>query len=780
MVSVSFLLLATAFSSLSVPQAGTVLAEQKISSTAGALPSALDDLDGFGDAVARLNDLNGDGRDELAVGAPFDDDGGVNKGAVHVLFLNVDGTVASAVKLSETAGGLAGPLTSGGELGAALDHLDDLDGDGVDDLLVGSPLEDGTGSVRCLFLNPDGTVSSQVEIGQGLAGFGGTLDAGDRFGSDVSLLGDVDGDGIDDVAVGAFGDDDGGTRRGAVWILFLNADGTVKGERKISHTAGGFGGGLDDLDDLGRALGGLGDIDGDGIPDLAVGAPGDDDGFASAGAVYVLFLNADGTVKLRHKISATSGGFGPGLGAFDRLGWSLRRVADLDGDQRDDLCVGAFDDDDGGITRGALYVLFLNNQGTVKARQKISATAGGLVGPLSDGDAFGWSCTSVGDVDGDGFSDLAVGAVGDDDGGPDRGAVWVLFPDGIDGLPPVLSCPPVVQAECTAPEGAFVTYSVTADDAVDPAPVVSCAPPSGSLFPPGATLVTCTATDTAGNGSSCSFEVVVADTTAPAVSCAGDLVVECTSPAGTAVSFAASATDGCDPAPVISCSPPSGSAFPLGTTTVTCTATDASGNAGSCSFSVTVEDTQAPVLDHPARVTAECASPAGTMVELVVTASDLCDPAPSVSLTPPSGSLFPPGVTRVTATATDASGNQATSTFDVFVVDTTPPALTCPADLQVSGGPGVVVEFSPTATDLCDPVPTIVCVPPSGSPFPLGVTPVTCTATDAAGNSVACTFEVEVVAPPAVPALGTGALFLLAVVVVGAASRNLVHRHHPS
>ena len=140
-------------------------------------------------------------------------------------------------------------------------------------------------------------VGGQQKISLGAGGFVGGLDDHDRFGRAVASLGDLDGDGVADLAVGAPLDDDGGPDRGAVWILFLNADATVKSHAKISTTQGWFTGLVLDGEQFGSSLAAIGDLDGDGIVDLAAGAPFDGDGGPDHGAVWILFLRADGTVR---------------------------------------------------------------------------------------------------------------------------------------------------------------------------------------------------------------------------------------------------------------------------------------------------------------------------------------------------------------------------------------------------------------------------------------------------------------------------------------------------
>ena len=343
------------------------------------------------------------------------------------------GQVLSSQKISEIVGGFTGILDDDGDFGRSSASLGDLDGDGIGDIAVGAPLAGGgnfrLGAVWILFLNSDGTVKSHQKIAEMQAGFTGDLDVGGKFGSSVASLGDLDGDGIADLAVGSRQDDDGGDHHGAVWVLFLNSDGTVKSHQKISDTQGGFTGTLVDGDDFGGSVASIPDLDGDGIGDLAVGAPGNDFliGGPIRGAVWVLFLNSDGTVKSHRKIGDAQGGFTGSLDVDDRFGNAVASIGDLDGDGTGDLAVGADRDTDGGNNRGAVWVLFLNSDGTVKDQQKISDTQGEFAGLLDDQDGFGRAVASLGDIDGDGTGDIAVTAYGDGDGGIARGAVWMLF-----------------------------------------------------------------------------------------------------------------------------------------------------------------------------------------------------------------------------------------------------------------------------------------------------------------------------------------------------------------
>lgn len=156
-----------------------------------------------------------------------------------------------------------------------------------------------------------------------------------------------------------------------------------------------------------------------------------------------------------------------------------------------------------------------------------------------------------------------------------------------DTQPPVIICPQDITAEATGPDGAVVTFEVTATDNVEVASLV-VNPPSGSTFPLGTTTVTATATDTSGNSAACQFAVTVQDTTPPEITCPGDITAYATGASQAVVTFAATAYDLVSGNVPVVFSHASGSSFPVGTTMVTATATDEAGNTSSCTFKVTV------------------------------------------------------------------------------------------------------------------------------------------------------------------------------------------------
>lgn len=216
-------------------------------------------------------------------------------------------------------------------------------------------------------------VDSVQLIAEGEGGFTGTFGVEDAFGASIVDLGDLDGDGVSDLAVGNNYVGTGCSEcTGEIYILFMNSDGTVKTHQLIREGEGGFTGDLESFDRFGTALANLGDFNNDGTTDLLVGSDGDEEG-----AVWLLFLNSDGSVKENLKIDASEGGFtGPLTGAL--FGSSVVNLGDFDGDNITDIVVGASRDEDGGEANGAVWILYLKEDGTVKGHKKLGGNTKGL------------------------------------------------------------------------------------------------------------------------------------------------------------------------------------------------------------------------------------------------------------------------------------------------------------------------------------------------------------------------------------------------------------------
>jgi cysteine-rich repeat protein len=302
--------------------------------------------------------------------------------------------------------------------------------------------------------------------------------------------------------------------------------------------------------------------------------------------------------------------------------------------------------------------------------------------------------------------------------------------------PPVAKCANrTVVANNTCTGGADVN-----DGSSDPdGNLVGCTQtPAGPYSGVGPHPVTLTCTDTTGLSASCTAVVTVVDETPPAIACPADLLVNTTT-GSAVVNYPAPATgDNCGTLPV-SCSIPSGALLPLGDHAVTCQVQDLGGNTNSCSFEIHVN-----------------APPDAICTDVVVAADAACSGTGSISNNPfdPDGDTFacvqsPPGPyslgdNTATLTCTDVHGTSDSCSATVSVVDTTPPAITCPDSTTVEcKKKGSVVTYAASATDNCS-VASTTCAPPSGSTFPVGSTTAVCTAADGSGNTSSCAFSVTV------------------------------------
>ncbi len=266
-----------------------------------------------------------------------------------------------------------------------------------------------------------------------------------------------------------------------------------------------------------------------------------------------------------------------------------------------------------------------------------------------------------------------------------------------DSTPPQITCPADISVDNDRRQcAAEVIFNVGVIDNCDQSPSAFCVPASGSVFPVGTSTVKCYGQDVSGNIDSCDFDVTVKDVEPPQLSCPppGSIVVP-TDPGrcDAAAQYGVGVSDNCDPAPLVVCTPASGSIFPLGVTPVKCIATDVYGNKDSCQFDVTVIDLESPVATCPANITVGSdPDTCGAIVAFTVTGTDNCDPNPTIQCFPPSGSFFTVGTTGVFCTVTDAAGNEGFCNFTVTVTNAAP-----------------TVSSNDTAVFICEP--TSICRP---------------------------------------------------------------------
>ena len=321
-----------------------------------------------------------------------------------------------------------------------------------------------------------------------------------------------------------------------------------------------------------------------------------------------------------------------------------------------------------------------------------------------------------------------------------------LWPRRADPLQ-LATCGPEVEITSTTDPGvcaATVTFS-----GCIPSITYACAPASGTSFAVGSTEVQCSGADSVGMESQ-SILVSVQDAEPPVLAALPDIRQSSCGGTTAQVSFTAEASDNCVVEAVV-CNPESGSWFPVGNTTVECSARDTSGNMANQSFKVSVFYEEVFTQHPDIQISSTCEDFAQVMFEVETSANCavvlVCEPS--------SGSLFPTGSTEVNCTATGLTGGTSNMSFDVNVTrDSTPPVLDTLPDMRFDAGceTSAQVNFQVAAADNCGAVQP-VCVPPSGSWFPLGNTTVGCTATDSAGNSANSSFQLEVVGGSTPPSL---------------------------
>jgi hypothetical protein len=378
--------------------------------------------DRSGYSVSSAGDVDGDGLDDLLIGAVQNGDGGQFAGKTY-LFLGASIAAGGSFNLSAADASFVGE-NGGNYSGRSVSSAGDVDGDGLDDLLIGAPdYGGGNRGKSYLFLAASIAASGTFSLSQADASFVGE-DAGDESGWSVSSAGDVDGDGLSDLVIGAYRAGGGGKS-----YLFLGASIAVGGAFDLSAADAVFVAEAA-YDWAGFSVASAGDVDGDGLSDLLMGAPRTDSNSDSSGSTY-LFLGSSivsgGTFDLRLAHATFRG-----VHYRERSGISVSSAGDVDGDGLDDIFIGA-DSDDLQANGPGWGVLFLGSTVASGGLFDLSEADVAFIADsqdLDDGcscDHSGRSVSSAGDVDGDGLSDLLIGAWANASGGFNAGKTYLVL-----------------------------------------------------------------------------------------------------------------------------------------------------------------------------------------------------------------------------------------------------------------------------------------------------------------------------------------------------------------
>lgn len=394
--------------------------------------------DKTGFSVSGAGDINNDGFDDVIVGVPHSYDDSYS-GASVVVFGKATGFSATlALSSLDGSNGFRLNGVAGGEAaGLSVSSAGDFNGDGFDDLLIGAPLSDvighDAGFSYVVFGKASGfSAAFELSSLDGSNGFRFDPPTNNLTGWSVSGAGDVNGDGFDDVIIGAPYAAPNGNKSGSSYVVFGQASG-FSATLDLSSLDGSTGFRVDGLSAQGQegASVSAGDVNGDGFDDLLIGAYLTSPNGEGSGSSYVVFGKDTGFDAILD-LSSLDGSNGfriDGVAAGDEAGYSISSAGDVNGDNFDDVIVGAPDADPNGDNSGTSYVVFGKASGfdATLALSSLDGSNGFRIEGVSAGDYSGKSVSNAGDFNGDGFDDLIIGSYAADANGDGSGASYVIF-----------------------------------------------------------------------------------------------------------------------------------------------------------------------------------------------------------------------------------------------------------------------------------------------------------------------------------------------------------------
>lgn len=415
--------------------------------------------------IAGVGDVNGDGIEDMVVGAFKNDEGGTDAGAAYIIYgqAALFPSVIDLYGLGPERGIKIVGEAAGDYMSVWIAAAGDVNGDGRDDFIVGAPQNDAgaaeAGAAYVIF-GRDGNFTSPIDLAtlDSATGFKITgAAAGDIAGLGVSSVGDINGDGISDLAIGAPQSQTSGA--GNVYIVYGGASIGALDLAALAPAQGFVVRGAAPGDQAGYNVANAGDVNGDGIDDLILGAPTHDAGGNNAGAAYVVFGTATGRAD-GLDLSTLDGGDGfriDGARGGDQMGVSVAGAGDVNGDGLADLLVGGWTNSVNGTGASEAFLLFGKAGGFVPALSlaTLDPRDGIRIRSEADGDTTGRAVYSAGDMNGDGYADIAIGSPGNSAVAPAAGTAYVLYgrPDN--------SAPTAIDARVVGVENVERVFSLT-------------------------------------------------------------------------------------------------------------------------------------------------------------------------------------------------------------------------------------------------------------------------------------------------------------------------------